>query len=124
MTLSKLNYTQGDSRFTTGNLMSGHIFPVSFAQQRLLFLDQLDPGTSAYNLTRVIRMVGPLDSGVLTQTLSRLVTRHASLRTRFVFEAEDGYQIVEGGVEFQLPVLDISRLPETDREAEALRLAK
>jgi amino acid adenylation domain-containing protein len=105
--------------------MSGrHIFPLSFAQQRLLFLDQLDPGTSAYNLTRVIRMVGPLDSGVLTQTLDRLVTRHASLRTRFAFEAETGYQIVEDGVEFQLPVLDISRLPETDREAEALRLAK
>lgn len=105
--------------------MSGrHIFPLSFAQQRLLFLDQLDPGTSAYNLTRVIRVVGPLDSGVLTQTLNRLVTRHPSLRTRFVFEAEDGYQIVEDGIEFQLPVLDISRLPESDREAEALRLAK
>ena len=89
-----------------------------------MFLDQLDPGKSAYNLTRVIRMVGPLDFGVLTQTLNRLVTRHASLRTRSVFEAEDGYQIVEDGVEFQLPVLDISRLPETDREAEALRLAK
>ena len=104
--------------------MSGHIFPLSFAQQRLLFLDQLDPGKSAYNLTRVISMVGPLDAGALTQTLNRLVTRHASLRTRFVLEAEDGYQIVEDGVEFQLPVLDISRLPETDREAEALRLAK
>ena len=101
---------------------SRFIFPLSFAQQRLLFLDQLDPGKSAYNLTRVIRMVGPLDSGVLTQTLNRLVTRHASLRTRFV--AEDGYQIVEDGVELQLPLLDISRLPETDREAEALRLAK
>ena len=86
--------------------MSGrHVFPLSFAQQRLLFLDQLDPGKSAYNLTRVIRMVGPLDSGVLTQTLNRLVTRHASLRTRFVFEAETGYQIVEDGFEFQLPVL-------------------
>ena len=105
--------------------MSGrHIFPVSFAQQRLLFLDQFEPGTSAYNLTRVIRVVGQLDSRALTQTLNRLVIRHASLRTRFVVEADDGYQIVDDSVEFQLPVLDISQFPQPDREGEALRLAK
>jgi len=105
--------------------MSGrHIFPVSFAQQRLLFLDQFEPGTSAYNLTRVIRVVGPLDSRALTQTLNRLVIRHASLRTRFVVEADDGYQIVDDSVEFQLPVMDISQFPQPDREGEALRLAK
>jgi amino acid adenylation domain-containing protein len=100
------------------------IFPVSFAQQRLLFLDQLDPGTAAYNLTRAIRMVGPLESGVLTQALNKIVRRHASLRTRFTFEADDGYQIVDDEVEFQLPVLDITPFPESDRESEALRLAK
>ena len=62
--------------------MSNKFFPVSFAQQRLLFLDQLNPGTSAYNLTRAIRMVGPLDPGALTKTLKPL--RNAARKRAFV----------------------------------------
>jgi amino acid adenylation domain-containing protein len=103
--------------------MSNKFFPVSFAQQRLLFLDQLDPGTSAYNLTRAIRMVGPLDPGALTKTLNKIVQRHASLRTKFVLEAEKAYQMVSDGVELQLPIIDISHLPNAVREPEAQRLA-
>src|SRR6476620_11296676 len=99
------------------------LFPVSFAQQRLLFLDQIDPGASAYNLTRAIRIVGPLDPGGLTKTLNKIVQRHPSLRTKFVLEAEKGYQIVSNGVEFQLPIVDISHLPNAVREPEAQRLA-
>jgi amino acid adenylation domain-containing protein len=105
-------------------MLNQRIFPVSFAQQRLLFLDRIDPGTSAYNLTRVIRISGPLDSGALTKTLNTIVRRHASLRTRFIFDTEDGYQIVDDEVDFQLPVLDMSSLPDADREPEALRLAR
>ena len=100
------------------------IFPVSFAQQRLLFLDQLDPGTSAYNLTRAIRMVGPLDPGALTKTLNKIVRRHASLRTKFVLGAEESYQIVSEEVELQLPIIDISHLTDAVREPEAKRLAR
>ena len=99
-------------------------FLVSFAQQRLLFLDQLDPGASAYNLTRAIRMVGPLDPGALSKTLNKIVQRHASLRTKFVLEAEKAYQIVSDGVELQLPIIDISHLPDAVREPEAQRLAR
>ena len=91
------------------------IFPVSFAQQRLLFLDQLDPGASAYNLTRAIRMVGPLDPDALTKTLNRIVRRHGSMRTKFVLKAEKGYQIVSDEVELQLPTIDISHLPHAVR---------
>ena len=104
--------------------MSDKFFPVSFAQQRLLFLDQLDPGASAYNLTRAIRMVGPLDPGALSKTLNEIVQRHASLRTKFVLEAEKAYQIVSDGVELQLPIIDISHLPNAVREPEAQRLAR
>src|SRR5207237_2591694 len=107
-----------------GPMSNQRIFLVSFAQQRLLFLGRIDPGTSAYNLTRVIRISGPLDSGALTKTLITIVRRHTSLRTRFIFETEDGYQLVDDEVEFQLPVLDISCLPDADREPEALRLAR
>ena len=100
------------------------IFPVSFAQQRLLFLDQLNPGASAYNLTRAIRMVGPLDPVALTKTLNKIVRRHGSMRTKFVLEAEKGYQIVSDEVELQLPIIDISHLPHAVREREAQRLAR
>jgi amino acid adenylation domain-containing protein len=100
------------------------IFPVSFAQQRLLFLDQLNPGTSAYNLTRAFRMVGPLDPDALTKTLDKIARRHASLRTRFIVEAGQSYQIVDEGVALQLPKLDISHLPDATRESEAQRLAR
>ncbi len=100
------------------------IFPMSFAQQRLLFLERLDPGTSAYNLTRVIRMVGPLDAGALTQALDKIAKRHATLRTRFGFETEDGYQVVDDDVRHNLIVHDISGLPAPNREPEALRLAR
>jgi amino acid adenylation domain-containing protein len=99
-----------------------HIFPVSFAQQRLLFLDQLYPGTSAYNLTRAIRMVGRLDSAALTKTLDKIARRHASLRTRYIVEAGQSYQIVDEEVRLQLPILDISHLPNATRESEAQRL--
>ena len=50
--------------------MSQAVFPASFAQQRLWFLDQLDPGTAAYNLPRAFRIVGPLDVDNLTPALT------------------------------------------------------
>jgi amino acid adenylation domain-containing protein len=100
------------------------IFPVSFAQQRLLFLDQFDPGASAYNLTRAIRIMGPLDPAALTKALNKIVRRHASLRTKFVLDAEKGYQIVSDRIELQLPVIDISHLPDVARGPEAQRLAR
>jgi hypothetical protein len=84
------------------------LFPLSFAQQRLLFLDRLDPGTSAYNLTRVIRITGSLDVDGLRRAVNIIVDRHTSLRTRFVFDAGDGYQVVDAPVEQQVPLLDLS----------------
>jgi amino acid adenylation domain-containing protein len=100
------------------------LFPLSFAQQRLLFLDRLDPGTSAYNLTRVIRVTGSLDVDGLRRAVNIIVDRHASLRTRFVFDAGDGYQLVDTSVEQRIPLLDLSHFDEKDRMSEALRLAQ
>jgi amino acid adenylation domain-containing protein len=105
-------------------MSSQQVFPVSFAQQRLLFLDQLDSGTTAYNLSRVIRMQGVLDAGALSRTLNEVVRRHASLRTRFVFDSGEGYQLVEEAVDFETSLTDVSHFGEADRLAEALRLAQ
>src|SRR5690349_18245512 len=97
--------------------------PASFAQQRLWFLDQLEPGTAAYNLVRAFRITGPLDSDALAAAFRAVIQRHESLRT--VFQSVDGeaQQFVLPDVAVELPAVSVAHLPEKDREAEALRIA-
>ena len=103
--------------------MTQTAFPTSFAQQRLWFLDQLEPGTAAYNLPRAFRIVGPLDLHALTRAFQEVLRRHESLRT--VFDSLDGQptQIIQPEVEVQIPVVDISSTPEDQREQAALAIA-
>jgi amino acid adenylation domain-containing protein len=103
--------------------MSRVAFPASFAQQRLWFLDQLEPGSAAYNLARAFRIDGPLNVAALSQAIEAIVLRHESLRT--VFDSVDGdtRQIVLSDVHVQLPLLDLTDLPEDTREPEALSIA-
>ncbi|HEX7837545.1 MAG TPA: amino acid adenylation domain-containing protein, partial [Kofleriaceae bacterium] len=63
---------------------AGTIDRLSFAQQRLWFLDQLTPGSAAYNISGAVRMRGPLDVGALEHSFVEIVRRHAALRTRIV----------------------------------------
>src|SRR5687767_13090245 len=55
--------------------------PLSFAQERLWFLDQLQPGSPAYNIPAAFRLCGPLHAGLLAQALTEIVRRHEILRT-------------------------------------------
>jgi amino acid adenylation domain-containing protein len=98
-------------------------YPASFAQQRLWFLDQLDPETAAYNLPRAFRIAGPLDVDILKQAFQMVVRRHSSLRT--IFDSVDGEarQIILSDVEVEIPVIDLAGIPAPEREAEALRIA-
>src|SRR4029450_81352 len=59
-------------------------FPLSFAQQRLWFLDRLEPGSAAYNIPFHLRLAGDLDVGVLRCVLAEVARRHEALRTTFV----------------------------------------
>jgi amino acid adenylation domain-containing protein len=103
--------------------MSRVAFPASFAQQRLWFLDQLEPGTAAYNLARAFRITGPLDPNSLSLAIEAVMRRHESLRT--VFDSVDGdtRQIVLSDVHVNVPILDLAGIPEHTREPEALRFA-
>jgi len=98
-------------------------YPASFGQRRLWFLDQLEPGTAAYNMARAFRITGPLDISVLTRAFEAMVERHESLRT--VFDSVDGEarQIVLSDMEVQIPVVDLTDIPQPDREKQALRIA-
>ncbi len=100
--------------------------PLSFAQQRLWFIDQLEPGSPLYNIPVALGVEGPLDAGVLALCLGEVVRRHEALRTIFgVFEELDGepVQVIRPASPFVLPLVDLSGLPESRREAVALRLA-
>ncbi|HSF42281.1 MAG TPA: amino acid adenylation domain-containing protein [Thermoanaerobaculia bacterium] len=101
----------------------GEPLPLSFSQERLWFLDRLDPGTAAYNIPAALRLTGALDVPALTGSLREIVRRHEALRTRFALVDGRPGQIVEAAPRVELPVADLSGLPEAAREPEALRLA-
>src|ERR1017187_4170631 len=98
--------------------------PLSFAQERLWFLDQLAPGSPAYNIVDVIRFGGPLDAQVLEQALKELVHRHETLRTAFSQQDGQPVQVVMPSVDMALPVLDLSSMHEREQQGEWLRVAR
>ena len=95
----------------------------SFAQQRLWFLDQMDPGSSAYNIQRAARMKGRLDLPALRASLNALVARHESLRTNFGSYQGEPTQIIAPAGEIEIGVIDLTGLKPEERETEARRLA-
>ena len=98
-------------------------WPLSFAQQRLWFLDQLQPGGSAYNLPVAVPLPGDLDRAALRRSLEAVVQRHEALRTRFTEEQGEAVQLVEPAAELALPVADLASLPAAPRQKEMSRLA-
>lgn len=103
--------------------MSEQAFPTSFGQQRLWFLDQVAPGTTAYNLARALRLTGSLDHAALAKALQAIISRHESLRTAFVSVEDEVRQVVLPIPTVDLHVSDISDLPAEQREESALRIA-
>jgi amino acid adenylation domain-containing protein len=96
--------------------------PLSSAQERLWFLDQLTPGSATYNMGGGARLRGRLDIDALKQTVADIVQRHEALRT--TFRAVDGRpeQLIAPLVTVDLPADDLTTLPVDEREAAAARL--
>src|SRR5512135_1664368 len=92
----------GDSQVGTGTTGpapepvgdSVHVCPVTFAQRRLLFLDQLEPGSTSYSVLWSIRMTGELNVAALERSLNEIVRRHEILRTTFNVVDGEPVQIV------------------------------
>ncbi|MCA1568067.1 MAG: amino acid adenylation domain-containing protein [Acidobacteria bacterium] len=99
-------------------------FPLSYAQQRLWFLNQLQPDSTFYNVPDTYRLTGRLDARVLEHCFDALVRRHETLRTTFKMVGGEPRQFINDPARFTLEVLDLTRLPVVTREAEALRLAE
>ncbi|NOK23394.1 non-ribosomal peptide synthetase, partial [Corallococcus carmarthensis] len=95
--------------------------PLSFAQQRLWFIDQLEPGTALYNVPVVVRLEGSLRPAVLEQVLREISRRHEALRTTFVEDAGQTIQRIHSEPDLPLEVVDLQGFDSSQREAEALR---
>jgi len=98
--------------------------PLSFAQQRLWFLDRLQPGNAVYNVPAAVRLSGRLDAAALARALDEITRRHEVLRATFA--EVDGQPVqLPGEVSRTLAgVEDLTRLPPDEREREARRLAE
>ncbi|HEX8117737.1 MAG TPA: amino acid adenylation domain-containing protein, partial [Pyrinomonadaceae bacterium] len=81
--------------------------PLSFAQQRLWFIDQLEPGGTAYNIPLAVRLSGRLDVAALGRTLCEVVRRHEALRTRFASEGGEARQVIEEAAGLELEVEEV-----------------
>ncbi len=98
------------------------IFPASFAQQRLWFIDRLVPGNTFYNVPTAIRLTGSLNITALEQTFKEIVRRHEALRTRFAIAQGQPVQVIAPTLDISLPILDLRQLTKDEREAEAKRI--
>ncbi len=97
--------------------------PLSCAQQRLWFLDQLEPGSSFYNIPEAIRLCGALDVKAFEHSLNEIIRRHEVLRTRFVSRNGQPVQVIEPQLTLSVPVQDLRAWPAAAREQEIARLA-
>ncbi|HEU4562902.1 MAG TPA: condensation domain-containing protein, partial [Longimicrobium sp.] len=97
--------------------------PLSFAQERLWFINRLEPGSPVYNMPVAWRLDGALDEAALERALGEIVRRHEALRTTFAEVDGSPVQVIAPFGAFTLPVEGLSDLGESDREAAVSRRA-
>ena len=100
------------------------ICPTSFAQQRLWFLEQLDPGKSVYTILYAVRFESRIDLRALTLSVNEIVRRHESLRTRFATVDGQPMQVIDRESNFALQVADLSGLPKSEQDRAIQREAE
>ncbi|MDE3105744.1 MAG: amino acid adenylation domain-containing protein, partial [Acidobacteriota bacterium] len=105
-------------------MQSGEAAPLSFAQQRLWFLDQLQPGSSFYNVPMAMRLTGPLDRAALVRAIEAMMEHQPSLRTCFAVQGEQPVQIIVPSLPTPLTEVDLSDLPVAEREEKAQALVR
>ncbi|WP_334838648.1 amino acid adenylation domain-containing protein, partial [Nostoc sp.] len=98
--------------------------PLSYAQQRLWFLDQFEPNSASYNIPFGLRLVGSVNVDALQQSLIEIIHRHEALRTNFITVDGQAAQIIQQETNWTLSVVDLQHLPVTEQEIAAQKLVK
>src|SRR5450432_1117851 len=101
-----------------------YVFPATFAQQRLWFLEQLQPGGTSYLIPWSLRINGNLDPEALRRSLNEIVWRHEILRTTFSWKDGAPAQVVADELSVAMPVLDLSGSARPGEEAQKLAFAE
>src|SRR5512134_396281 len=96
---------------------------LSYAQERLWFLDQMEPGNSVYNVPLVVRLNGHLNITALEQSIRETLRRHEVLRTTFVTDSDQPVQKIAPATTFTLSQVDLTTMPDEKREAKAQEFA-
>ena len=117
---SRENARDGANR-TGADSDASRVAPLSFEQERLWFLDQLEPGLPLYNIPRAFHLRGRLDPSLLDCALNEIVERHESLRTTFRLVEDVPQQIVAPALQLHTAIRDLRDHPEAERSAEADR---
>ncbi|MGE6764048.1 non-ribosomal peptide synthase/polyketide synthase, partial [Corallococcus interemptor] len=112
--------SRGQSSMLGDSLLST-VPPLSFAQQRLWFIDQMEPGTALYNVPVAVRLVGSLDVAALERALNEVVRRHDSLRTTFEEHGGQAIQVIHPSLPLELGREDLRSIDEAHRQKEARR---
>ncbi|WP_193200137.1 type I polyketide synthase, partial [Nostoc sp. MG11] len=97
--------------------------PLSLAQQRLWFLDQLEPNSAFYNIPAAARLQGQLNVSVLEQSFREIIRRHEALRSNFITLDGQPYQVIHPDLDWQISVVDLQHLPISDRSSEGQKIA-
>ena len=98
-------------------------YPLSFAQERMWFLYQMDPSSPAYNVRSAFRLRGPVDTDVLERAINELASRHEALRTTYAIVDGQSQQMVAPAVRIPIMKEDFRHLRAADREGAAMRQA-
>jgi amino acid adenylation domain-containing protein len=119
----RLDRQDGPERPSRENVVEHRRFPASFAQQRLWFLAQLQPGSFAYNIPSFLRLSGPLDLRALKWSFNEIVRRHEVLRTTLIGQEGEPVQVVAPELALDLPIEDLERYRPEEQQAEVNRLS-
>ncbi|HSV65997.1 MAG TPA: amino acid adenylation domain-containing protein [Mycobacteriales bacterium] len=123
LTTSDTSHTSGPAAMSVIPLVPrDSALPLSFAQQRLWFLNEFEPDTTEYLTAFAARLHGPLSTTALDHALTTLTARHESLRTTFHTQEGHGVQVIHPSRTIHVPLLDLTHLSETERETGLTRL--
>src|SRR5215469_11200480 len=112
-----MNVNTKGSSLAVGTARGTYAFPTTFAQQRLWFLEQLQPGGTSYLIPWFLRATGKLDIAALARSLNQVIERHEILRTTFSWKERMPVQVVHPALTLEVPVRDLSACRNPVREA-------